>query len=107
MIDARRDEVFTGIYDFSLNVIMQPQAMNITESSFAELLALNKICFFGSGSNKWEAVCRYDNAIFRNWDYAYFNLAYLAWEAYQTRAFADLAYVQPDYLKEFFTYQKK
>jgi hypothetical protein len=45
--------------------------------------------------------------VFQNWDYAYFNLAYLSENLYANSAFADLAYVQPDYLKEVYTYKKK
>ena len=36
MIDARRKEVFTGVYDLALNKVMQPQPLILDENSFSE-----------------------------------------------------------------------
>lgn len=106
MIDARRDEIFTAVYDHDLNMLLSPAPVKLEESFFSEFLAHRKMMFFANGSTKWKPLLNSPNAIFPDWDYAYFNLAYLAWRSYQSRAFADLAYVEPDYLKEFHTYKK-
>ena len=106
MIDARRDEIFTAVYDHDLNELLSPAPVKLEEGFFSEFLAHGKVMFFASGSAKWKPVLNNPNAIFQDWDYAYFNLAYLAWQSYQFHAFADLAYVEPDYLKEFHTYKK-
>jgi tRNA threonylcarbamoyladenosine biosynthesis protein TsaB len=106
MIDARRDEVFTAVYDNELNELLSPGPVKLDANIFSDLLNRRKLMFFANGSNKWKPVLKNPNAIFRNWDYAYFNLAYLTWQSYQIRAFADLAYVEPDYLKEFHTYKR-
>ncbi|MGB5005983.1 MAG: tRNA (adenosine(37)-N6)-threonylcarbamoyltransferase complex dimerization subunit type 1 TsaB, partial [Ferruginibacter sp.] len=53
MMDARRMEVFTAIYQKDLNAILEPGAMVLDESSFEAHLLTHKILFFGSGSAKW------------------------------------------------------
>jgi tRNA threonylcarbamoyladenosine biosynthesis protein TsaB len=107
MIDARRDEVFTAVYDLDLNAVMTPQALVLSQDSFQEFLSRGSVMFFGSGSNKWKSLYVNNNAHFIDWNYAYFNLAYLSFQKWAKAEFADLAYVQPDYLKEFHTYKKK
>ncbi|RYY16822.1 MAG: tRNA (adenosine(37)-N6)-threonylcarbamoyltransferase complex dimerization subunit type 1 TsaB [Chitinophagaceae bacterium] len=106
MIDARRDEVFTGIYGPDLSELIAPKAIKLDQHAFEEELVKNRIIFFGSGSDKWKTIKNHQNAHFQNWDYAYFNLAYLAYQSYLDKAFADLAYVTPYYLKEVYTYKK-
>jgi tRNA threonylcarbamoyladenosine biosynthesis protein TsaB len=105
MIDARREEVFTGIYDVDNFPILVPRALILTPESLSAELAAQRIVFFGNGSDKWKLLCKNPNATFQNWDYEYFNLAYLSYQSFTAGAFSDLAYVQPDYLKEFHTYK--
>ncbi|MDE6683043.1 MAG: tRNA (adenosine(37)-N6)-threonylcarbamoyltransferase complex dimerization subunit type 1 TsaB, partial [Muribaculaceae bacterium] len=52
MIDARRMEVFTGVYDFALNEIQRPGAKILDEDSWKDLLDQRKMCFMGDGSDK-------------------------------------------------------
>lgn len=106
MIDARRDEVFTGLYDAELGEISSPMALRLEENSFSEELSKYQVNFFGNGSDKWKRLTDHKNARFLPWDYAYFNLAYLAYHSYTVGAFADLAYILPNYLKEVYTYKK-
>ena len=56
MIDARRMEVFTAIYDDKMNEVLKPHAKIIEPQTFAEILLQNKIVFFGNGSKKWENI---------------------------------------------------
>ena len=107
MIDARRDEVFTAVFDTDLLEIIPPVALKLDETSYADQLINREIGFFGSGSEKWKLINGHQNTQFLKWDYAYFNLAYLAYQSFVHKVFADLAYVSPYYLKEFYTYKKK
>lgn len=53
MVDARRMEVYTAAYDYSLNSIVEPQAMILEEDSFATERASGRpLVFFGSGAAK-------------------------------------------------------
>ncbi|MDR0725914.1 MAG: tRNA (adenosine(37)-N6)-threonylcarbamoyltransferase complex dimerization subunit type 1 TsaB, partial [Prevotellaceae bacterium] len=64
MIDARRLEVYTALFDMSLRQLSDTEAMIITENSFAEILSTQKICFFGSGATKCKDIIKSPNAIF-------------------------------------------
>lgn len=108
MIDARRMEVFTAVYDGSLQEIIAPKAMILDELSFTGELNNRSLICFGNGSNKWKNVSRYPNVLFidENLDIAK-SLANLASSLHLSQNFANLAYAEPVYLKEFYTYIKK
>ncbi|RYY47977.1 MAG: tRNA (adenosine(37)-N6)-threonylcarbamoyltransferase complex dimerization subunit type 1 TsaB [Chitinophagaceae bacterium] len=103
MIDARRMEVFTGLYNSVGNEEMPPIAKILTNDFLVAKLLQSKILFFGTGAAKFEKICEHGNALFSG-DYSMIDaLAQLAYEAYKAHRFADLAYVEPLYLKEFYT----
>lgn len=108
MIDARRMEVFTAVYDDNLNEIIAPKAMILEELSFKEALNNRSLICFGNGSFKWKNVSRYPNVLFieEKIDIAK-PLAKLATRLHLQQNFANLAYAEPVYLKEFYTYIKK
>ena len=103
MIDARRMEVFTALYDHSLSDIIKPTAMVLDNESFANELQQYKIIFSGSGSFKMKELQNSDNAIFSDIQYSSKNMISLAENIFQQKAFADLAYSSPNYHKEFYT----
>jgi tRNA threonylcarbamoyladenosine biosynthesis protein TsaB len=108
MIDARRMEVFTAVYNEALQEIVAPKAMILDELSFKEELNNRSLICFGNGSNKWKTVSRYPNVLFidEKLDIAK-SLAKLASGLYLSQNFANLAYAEPVYLKEFYSYIKK
>src|SRR5579871_6069248 len=61
MIDARRMEVFTALYNQRLEELLPPTAMLLDEKSFLAHLSSKKICFFGNGSAKWEKMTDSNN----------------------------------------------
>ncbi|MFN2439547.1 MAG: tRNA (adenosine(37)-N6)-threonylcarbamoyltransferase complex dimerization subunit type 1 TsaB, partial [Chitinophagaceae bacterium] len=65
MIDARRMEVFTAIYNKNFDEIIAPHNLILTENSFGEVLKTKQILFFGNGSNKLQAINKNPNAIFK------------------------------------------
>jgi tRNA threonylcarbamoyladenosine biosynthesis protein TsaB len=104
MIDARRMEVFTAIYDYSLNTKMEPCALILQENSFLNYLENNKIIFSGSGLAKWKAICTHPNALFSSiYDLAP-AMAGLSFNYFLQPRFSNLAYSEPNYLKEFKDY---
>jgi tRNA threonylcarbamoyladenosine biosynthesis protein TsaB len=103
MIDARRMEVFSAIYTNELQVVNEPLAITLHEKSFDEELANSTICFFGNGSDKFQKIKRHPNAFFRNIDFDATAMVSLAREKFSRKEFADLAYAEPLYLKEFYT----
>ncbi|QIL42477.1 tRNA (adenosine(37)-N6)-threonylcarbamoyltransferase complex dimerization subunit type 1 TsaB [Pedobacter sp. HDW13] len=108
MIDARRMEVYTSVFDITLDVLLPTEAKIIDETSFSDLLSINKVTFLGDGAAKCAAVLTHENAYF---DAANFNAATymsaLAETAFQQRNFEDVAYFEPFYLKDFVVTQSK
>lgn len=109
MIDARRMEVFTAVFDNELQEVSATHAKIVDENSFQSLLQQNKIAFIGDGAEKCQSSIRHVNAIFYT---ANFNsatyMSNLANEAFLAENFEDVAYFEPFYLKDFvFTTPKK
>jgi len=107
LIDARRMEVFTAIYDISLKTILPPHARIIDENSFSEQLTGNSILFFGNGAAKCKPVIQSTNALFEIIEYNASTMIGLAEKKMATKDFADLAYAEPFYIKDFHTVQPK
>jgi tRNA threonylcarbamoyladenosine biosynthesis protein TsaB len=108
MIDARRMEVYTAIFNAKGEKIKPTAAEIIDENSFRELLAGNKILFFGDGAEKCQSALGYSpNAQFLP---GFTNsAAYLtkrAAEKFMAKDFEDVAYFEPYYLKDFIAGKK-
>ena len=82
--------------------------MILDEFSFAKELLKNKIIFFGSGQLKWKLICQHiDKCIFQNCLYFTCINEQLSNSLFLQKKFADLAYSEPFYLKEFQTVTSK
>lgn len=106
LIDARRMEVFTAIYTKELQIVKEPAAITLNENSFDEYLSDNRTCFFGNGSNKFKAIIKHDNAIFKDLKGDATSMIALSEKKFTGKEFTDLAYAEPLYLKEFYTPSK-
>ena len=107
MIDARRMEVFTAVYNKALKEVMAPRALILDEGSFSDLLQERKVIFFGSGSKKFRSLAQSANAAFNDIVYHAGHLSYLSGLKFEARDFTDAAYAEPAYLKEFYTHTRK
>lgn len=103
MVDARRMEVFTAVYDADLKEVVVPTAMILNENSFEDLLQQHTIVFSGSGSEKFKNVIKDPIAKFLNIQHDARHMQTIAENMYLLKSFADKAYSEPYYLKEFFT----
>ena len=102
MLDAKRMEVYTSLYNTNLEEIIPVSAMVIDPSSFSDILVDKKIIFFGSGNEKCKNIISSQNAIFIDEIYPSANgVALLAVDLYKNKQFADTAYFEPFYLKDF------
>lgn len=101
MMDARRMEVFTAIYKQDLQTLLEPCALILDESSFKNELDANEILFFGNGSLKWQKNCVHKNAVFNDIIDEPAALSQLSNTYFLSSQFANLAYSEPIYLKEF------
>ena len=103
MIDARRMEVFSAVYNYGLEEVRETLAEIITESSFAGILKDHIMFFAGDGAEKCKPYLeKYGNAMFlNNFQASAKNMISLAESRYLASEFEDLAYFEPRYLKDF------
>lgn len=107
MLDARRMEVYTGLYDTAMSVVAEPQALILDEHAFKTELAQQRILFFGDGSMKWKAMLgAHEHAFFGEYIISAEHMIPLSEAAFNGKAFADVAYFSPYYLKPFFHPQR-
>lgn len=105
MLDARRMEVYTALYNKSLGLEMTPVALVLNSESIACFHRPGtSICFFGDGMPKAKTLLEsIPSAHFlegiRPGSEAMIALAY---RKFMDQDFADTAYAEPFYLKDFF-----
>ncbi len=107
MIDARRMEVFTAMYSSSLEEVKPPYALILDTIYFEELLSKSPVIFSGTGHLKLKPIISTPNASFCAVQHNASNLAVLANSSFNNKQFADLAYCEPLYVKEFFSVSAK
>ena len=107
LIDARRMEVYCAVFDgTSGEMISETQAKILDENSFKDLKG--KILFVGDGAKKASEILQINDAEFI--EKVYPSAQYLikkAAEKYREKAFEDVAYFEPFYLKDFQGSKKK
>ena len=109
MIDARRLEVYTALYDSSGKEVLPVNAKVLDVHSFSEYLKDHTIAFFGDGMQKMKPLFPTPdpNMIFLdNVIASANNMPALAEEAFNKKDFVDLAYYEPFYLKDFVAKKK-
>lgn len=102
MIDARRMDVFTGLYNLHLEVVAAPQALTITPELWHNFLENHYLVFSGGGSNKAKEIIVHKHAVFINTVYTLQNVIDASFLYFNKKKFANLAYAEPFYEKEVF-----
>lgn len=101
MIDARRMEVYSQLFDSDVNVISKVESLIINEDSFAEYKECDNFVIFGNGAKKCVDVIALKNLSYCNVVPSARGMVSLAHEAFIQKDFEDLAYFEPFYLKDF------
>jgi tRNA threonylcarbamoyladenosine biosynthesis protein TsaB len=103
MIDARRMEVYTAVYNAALEPVLEPQAMILDEHSFEGLLQQGyTLVAMGNGSDKAREVLTHERMRFiEGVKPVAVEMMALAEKAWREQQFIDVAYSTPLYLKEF------
>lgn len=102
MIDARRMEVYTCLYNKEYRNVTEIHALVVDNESLRNYLDEKPILFFGSGSEKLTSVIVHQNALFYNgYNHSSCHMAQIAEEKYSQKQFEDVAYFEPFYLKDF------
>jgi tRNA threonylcarbamoyladenosine biosynthesis protein TsaB len=108
MIDARRMEVFTAVFNVKGDWIKPTSAEIIDETSFSDLRKTNKILFFGDGAVKCSEVLggNPNVQIIPGFINSSLYLTKKALQKFQSKDFEDVAYFEPYYLKDFIAGKK-
>ena len=102
MLDARRMEVYSAVYNESYHQLGDIEAQILDESSFKELLSSKPVYFIGSGVEKTKSLIQHFNAHFiENKLPSAQQMASLAYDKHKKNDIEDVAYFEPFYLKEF------
>lgn len=102
MIDARRMEVYTAVYNLPLETLVAPTPLILESDSYEEWLKRGEVLFFGNGSDKAKEVISHPNARFiPDVKPLAVDMLPLSDQAFRAGKFLDLAYSVPTYLKDF------
>lgn len=103
MIDARRMEVFAGVYDSALQEVMPASPVILTPDSFSEYLGQGrKLVFVGNGAEKAANLIKHPDVVYiPGVKPAAVDMLALSEMAFRKGDFIDIAYSTPNYLKEF------
>ena len=108
VLDARRMEVYSAVFDNSLSQVRETRAEIIDQDSFQEYISKGKILVVGSGAEKCKAPLVHLNAVF---DTAAVpsskEMCQLSFNKFKEKDFEDVAYFEPYYLKDFMLQGKK
>ena len=106
MIDARRMEVYTAVFENGKQITETAPAI-IDETSFAEYLEQGPCLFIGDGAGKCADVIKHPNASFCQCHPKASSMLSPALEALRNGEFKDVAYFEPFYLKDFVAIKSK
>ena len=101
MMDARRSEVYTAIIENDGTVRKSSYPLVVESNPFLDLLENSKVYFVGDGVEKLRVLLDHPNAIFLEGSNSAVGVGELAYRKYLDKKFEDLAYFEPNYLKEF------
>ena len=102
MLDARRMEVYTSVYNNTFDLVQDTEAKIIEKNCFQDLLKKDIVNFIGSGVAKTKELISHNNARFIEEKLPSANeMSQLSYEKYKISDTEDVAYFEPFYLKDF------
>lgn len=108
MLDARRMEVYSAVFNSEYKQIRETQAQILDTASFNEYLEKGKVYFIGSGVEKTKTLITHPNAIFVENKLPSANeMSKLAFDKHKKNDIEDIAYFEPYYLKDFIALKPK
>lgn len=102
MLDARRMEVYAGVWNRALKPVREIAADIVTAETYKEYLDQHPVYFFGNGAAKCMETIGHQNAhlIEKIFPLAK-NMMPLVEQRYNKGIFEDVAYFTPSYLKDY------
>ena len=104
VLDARRLEVYSAVFDSEGNVVRNIKAEIMNEESFTDYTESSRFFLFGDGAEKCKNVVKIKNAVYETgYRISASSMCRPSSEAFTERHFEDVAYFEPFYLKDFLT----
>lgn len=100
MVDARRMEVYTAVYDLALKPVLPPEPMILTPESYMEWSS-RRLIFIGDGVKKAKDLLHFPNARWIDSMPLASDMTALSEKVFREGKFLDIAYSTPYYLKNF------
>ncbi len=103
MLDARRMEVYTALFDTNLKQILETQPLILNSQSLDDYKN-HKIAFVGNGSPKFKFLVASTEKSFSFFPELYPNsvaMVKLSYNYFLHKMFEDITYFEPQYLKDF------
>jgi tRNA threonylcarbamoyladenosine biosynthesis protein TsaB len=108
LLDARRMEVYSKIFDNQLNSSRETAAEIIEEHSFLNFLKNGRAILIGSGAAKCQDVIANENIAYDlNLVPSAKDMSQLSYDKFLVNDFEDVAYFEPYYLKDFILQKPK
>ncbi|NKI25585.1 tRNA (adenosine(37)-N6)-threonylcarbamoyltransferase complex dimerization subunit type 1 TsaB [Arenibacter sp. 6A1] len=107
LLDARRMEVYSAVFDNKGTEIRATKAEIIGEESFSEYSAKGKVLLIGDGAEKCREILKHSNFSFLSASPSASEMSRLSNKKFKANDFEDVAYFEPYYLKDFILQTKK
>lgn len=108
IIDARRMEVYSAVYDHHYQLIRNVQADLLEENPFDKFLDDKPVVFVGDAVPKTQQVISHKNAVFSDEKYPSSSQMHkVAFQKFKEKNFENIAYFEPFYLKDFIVVTKR
>ncbi len=108
MMDARRMEVYSALYDRGLKTVREVKADVVTAETYKEWLDERPVYFFGNGAQKCMDTINHPNAhLIEGIEPVAKWMMPLAEKRFLNEQFEDVAYFVPFYLKDFVAIKAK
>ena len=108
MLDARRMEVYSAVFDVAYQPKREVRAQVIDEDAFSTFTAQGKVLLLGPGAEKCRGVIDHPNVSFQEEVLfpSALEMAKLSYDKYRIGDTVDVAYFEPFYLKDFIVTKK-
>ncbi len=108
MLDARRMEVYSAVFNPDYQQIRDTQAQILDTASYNEYLDNGKVYFIGNGVEKTKGLINHSNAVFIEDKLpSAKEMSKLAYDKFKKNDIEDVAYFEPYYLKDFIALKPK
>ncbi|MCL6259370.1 tRNA (adenosine(37)-N6)-threonylcarbamoyltransferase complex dimerization subunit type 1 TsaB [Aquiflexum sp. TKW24L] len=101
LLDARRMEVYTSVFGAMGKMIEPSHPLEIEINPFLKYLKTGQVFFLGDGLEKLKVVLDHANAVYLSNLNSADSVGLLAYQKFLNKSFEDIAYFEPNYLKEF------